>query len=251
MDHSTSREKRVDFVVAGAQKSATRALGRFLSQHPEIGLTRDEILEPHFFDQKELFNSHINFDVYHDYFSPESLAKTTGDITPNYLYWKTAIPNIRIYNPDMKIIVLLREPAQRAYSQWVMQIESGKEQSRFLWALLKEPFRWIVHGQHRNYSYIQRGYYSRQVKRLYAYFPKEQCLILRTKDLREDHNKTMHRVFQFLGVESCDIPKPETIHSRTYTPIHKLSKSLLKLLFRRDIVRLEKILKWDCSEWKI
>ncbi len=121
----------VDFVVAGAQKCGTRALGHFLSQNLEIGLSLENRIEPHFFDWilKKVVpdNATKIYNYYHGMFSPRALSLVTGDITPNYLYCTEALARIRAYNPAMKVIVLLRNPIDRAYSQWVMQVEMGKE----------------------------------------------------------------------------------------------------------------------------
>jgi len=243
-------EHKVDFVVAGAQKSGTRALGRFLSQHPDITLVHGPHTEPHFFDRKKFFRDVPDYDLYHSWIATEDREKTTGDITPIYLYWKPAIPRIYAYNPKMKFIVLLRNPVNRVYSQWVMQNERGKEPYGFSAALLMEPFRWMRYGQHWHFSYLQRSFYSKQIKRLYAYFPNEQCLILKTEELRLKHHATMRKIYEFLGVSSDETTEPEIINSRDYEPMPPAVRRALSLLYDHEMRSLEKLLEWDCQDWR-
>jgi hypothetical protein len=244
----------VDFVVAGTQKSGTRALAHFLSQHPDIGLSLKTRPEPHFFDWilKESYEviPPDAYQKYYNFFAQEALAKVTGDITPNYLYDTGSLARIRAYNPAMKVIVLLRNPIERAYSQWVMQTEMGRETRAFLPALLHEFRTFRAIGQHKNFSYVQRGFYDGQIARLQRLFPQEQCLILRTESLQEDHAKTLRLVFDFLGVSPIKIPPPEQVHARDYAPMSPYARRLLKSVFGLDIQRLEARLGWDCSAWQ-
>ncbi|MFC1791578.1 sulfotransferase domain-containing protein [Gemmatimonadota bacterium] len=245
---------QIDFVVAGAQKSGTRALAHYLSQHPDIGRSRENRPEPHFFDWELRTSGHTvdpdAFQRYHDMFTPEALAKVTGDITPNYLYDTESLGRICAYNPAMKVIVLLRNPIDRAYSQWVMQVQTGRESRAFLPALIHEFFFFHAKGQHRNFSYVQRGFYDAQIGRLQSLFPAEQRLILRTEELLDDHTDTLRRVFSFLEVPPTTIPPPEQVHVGDYEPMSPYTRRLLRSVFGRDIRRLETRLGWDCSTWR-
>ena len=249
---ATQRPK-VDFVVAGAQKSGTRALAHFLSEHPEIGLSRKSRPEPHFFDWGLNKSGRVIapecYQKYHEMFTHEALARVTGDITPNYLYDTQSLARIRDYNTAMKVVVLLRNPVDRAYSQWVMQVEMGRETRAFLPALMHEFRIFSAIGQHKNFSYVQRGFYDGQIARLQSLFPQEQCLILRTENLRDNHADTLSQVFGFLGVSPINLPPSKGVHERDYAPMPPYARRLLQSVFRRDIRRLETRLGWDCSAW--
>jgi Sulfotransferase domain len=243
----------IDFLVAGAQKAGTRALRHFLSQHPDIGLSRPSKPEPHFFDwvlgppnPAALPGA---YQKYHDMFTSKELALVTGDVTPNYLYDVNALARAHAYKPAMKIIVLLRNPIDRAYSQWVMQVRKEIETRTFLPALLHEFRVFQSTGQHRNFSYVQRGFYDGQIARLQSLFPSEQCLILRTEDLSEHHAETLGNVFRFLRVSPTIAPKKKRVHARRYPPMPPYSRRLLRSIFAPDIKRLEHRLGWDCSAW--
>lgn len=239
---------RVDFVVAGVQKSGTRALGHFLSKHPGIGLSR--VAEPHYFDLRIHRGKAGDYSGYHALFTEEALAKVTGDITPIYIFQHGCMEAVRAYNPDMRVIVVLRNPVARAYSQWAMEVERGSEHRPFWRAVLHELIHTIRWGQHPVYSYVQRGFYSWQLARLFALFPPNQCLILLNEEMRENHAETYGRVLEFLGVGTEEIPPFETIHSRDYEQMPPFLRRVLGLIYRRDIKKLEKMTGLDCSRWR-
>lgn len=238
----------IDVVVAGAQKSGTTALRHFLGQHPGIGLVRGGG-ETHFFDNSSHLAAAGAYDRYHAKYTQSALSLCTVDVTPIYLYRDSCLPAIRRYNPNMNVIVLLRDPSERAYSQWIMETERGKETRRFLPALLHEARYFAEHGQHPVYSYVQRGFYDAQIARLHALFPLKQCLVLRTEELWNRHAETLERVFHFLGLPSAIIPPRERVHTREYPTMPVQTRKTLVSIFRHDIKRLENRLGWDLSEW--
>jgi len=241
-------DDKVDFVVAGAQKAGTTALRRFLGQHPEIGLVRNSS-ETHYFDKYSEEAARGEYSGYHAMYSDVARALCTGDVTPAYLYQHDCFEQIRGYNPDMKIVVLLRDPVDRAYSQWVMEHGRGLEHRGFVMALLHELFHWIFWGQHPVYSYVQRGFYGSQIERLFKFFPRDQCLILLNSDLRENHNDVLRRVFEFLGVKMIEPPLSEVVHSRKYPPMPKMFRLLLRLIYHRDARYLERLIGGRRPRW--
>src|SRR5690242_15600876 len=122
---------RVDFVVGGVQKAGTTALHDFLAQHPHVALLRDQAL--HFFDKEENFGPSLtgvsspDYDVLHGNFDPPRNWKIAGEVTADYLYYPRALERIAAYNPGMKLIVSLRNPIDRAFSQWNMRRAKGRE----------------------------------------------------------------------------------------------------------------------------
>ncbi|MCP2669682.1 sulfotransferase domain-containing protein [Maricaulaceae bacterium EIL42A08] len=236
---------KIDFSVIGAQKSGTTALRYFLSLHPEIGVTDRE---PHYFDHGYKRDRPREFDTYYRFFGEERLSrKMTGDVTPIYLYMPGCLERMRAFNANMKIVVLLRDPADRAHSQWVMQIEKGEENRPFLHALLNERAHFLAHGPDRVVSYAQRGFYAAQLENLFQLFPRSQCLILRTEDLLKDHTATLKSVFKFLGVDETPspFPEPKMVHSRAGRwRLSPIERALLKGLYTEDQKRLEQLIGW-------
>src|SRR5712691_7478177 len=93
--------ERLDFIVAGAQKSGTTALHYFLSKHPDIALPDKQ--EMHFFDDEKIFSQPVDYELLHRHFQPSARSMTTGECTPSYIYWKPAIERIWSYNPEIKL----------------------------------------------------------------------------------------------------------------------------------------------------
>ncbi|PYL86919.1 MAG: sulfotransferase, partial [Verrucomicrobia bacterium] len=107
------RVQKLDFLVAGAQKSGTTALNYYLKRHPRIALPVKK--ELHFFDNDELFaGGNVLYEPLYEMFRPARPGSIAGENTPIYLYWRPALPRIRDYNPAMKFIIILRNPIERA-----------------------------------------------------------------------------------------------------------------------------------------
>ena len=104
--------------------------------------------------------------------------------------------------------------------------------------------------QHRVYSYVDRGFYAHQVRRLFNIFGKEKCLILLNEQLRNDHKKTLRRIFEFLGVDSSFVPREASVFEQEYpNKIDNQLRSSLIETFYFDIKELEKFLRRDLSKW--
>lgn len=104
--------------------------------------------------------------------------------------------------------------------------------------------------QHRVYSYVDRGFYSEQLRRLWTYFPREQVMVLRTEELRKSPIDLLKKVWMFLGLNPQENILPREVHSRSYSsPMEEKEKEYLANLYEYEIKNLERILGWDCSEW--
>ena len=105
---------RVDFLIAGVQKGGTFSLYRLLERHPEISLSKSK--EVHFFDDEGSIGLAPRYGQYHRNFPRWRQGQVRGEATPIYIYWPEALERIRAYNPDIKLILLLRDPIERTYS---------------------------------------------------------------------------------------------------------------------------------------
>jgi len=244
-------KRGVDFIICGAQKGGTTALDQYLREHPSICMAEKK--EVHFFDNEDNFiDGKGHYPKYHSHFSPSRKHKLIGEASPIYMYWEKVPERIFKYNPNMKLIVLLRNPIERAYSQWNMMRLNGDEDLSFLDALKQEKDRCQQTGslQHRLYSYTDRGFYLNQLKRLWEHFPKENILIIKSEELKEKPGSVLNDVTNFLKVEKFKQVKVKNVHSLPYNKIMNPEEvDLLKSIFEPEIHRLEKALKWDCSEW--
>lgn len=241
----------VNFIICGTQKGGTSALYTYLRMHQEICMSKQK--EVHFFDNEDIFGSKKpNYDEYHSFFLPEISHKIIGEATPIYMYWHNAPKRIYQYNPKMKIIVILRNPIERAYSHWNMERVRGNDSLSFWDAIHKEKERCeeALPYQHRTFSYIDRGFYLNQLRIIWSYFPSEQVLILKNEDLKNKHREIIIQVYQFLGVKQ--IEKLKSINAHLYPYIAQMSskeKLYLQSIYQNEIQNIEKELGWDCTNW--
>jgi hypothetical protein len=192
-------EQRVNFIVAGVQKAGTTALFDYLSDDPAYDLSR--VKEVHFFDDETVNWAAPDYASYHAQFDWGREA-IRGEATPIYLYWPRSLERIATYNPDIRLIVMLRDPVERAWSHWRMETSRGAESRTFSWCIRHGRARLFEHapwGVHREFSYVERGFYGEQIARLFSIFPREQVLILTNDALRRTPNEALGEVSQFLG----------------------------------------------------
>lgn len=241
----------MDFFVSGAQKAGTSALDFYLRQHPEVCMASRK--EVHFFDNDANFTNELPcYNIYHAFFRPQPQHRILGETTPAYMYWLTAPKRLWEYNPAAKHIVVLRNPIERAYSHWNMQRKIGIEPRSFWQALHteREKCRESLPFQNKPYSYIDRGFYSEQLRRLLYYFPGEQLLILKCEDLKAQPRDTLDRIWRFIGVASHKDIKFAIVHSNPYgTSMTDKERRYLLDVYEFEIKQLERMLGWDCSDW--
>jgi hypothetical protein len=254
--------ERLDFIVAGAQKSGTTALHYFLRKHPQIALPERQ--ELHFFDDDEIFSQPVDYDLLHRQFRPvagstllrfaTARPAIAGEVTPSYLYWKPAMERIWNYNRQIKLVILLRNPIDRAFAHWNMQRFKDREPLGFLDALKEEPRRIAqpLTIESRRFAYVDRGFYSGQLERVFKFFPREQVHIVKFEGFRDRKQETLDGVFEFLGVKPLrrirDKDRNIVPYERTMTP---KERKYLSEVFSAEITKLEQMLGWDCADWKL
>jgi hypothetical protein len=245
------RTAPLDFALIGAQKSGTTALHYFLKKHPQV--TMGDQQEIHFFDEERNFASRPpDYAALHAHY-PNDDGLIAGDCTPSYLFWPPAAERLCQYQSSLKLLVLLRNPIDRAFAHWNMQRFKKREPFDFLPALREEGTRTAdpLSVDARRFSYVGRGYYSRQLRRFFQLFPREQFLILKSEDFRERPLEIVNIVFQFLN-----LPPVRSVRSkdRNVVPyereMSKEERRELAGIFAGEIEQLEQLLGWDCSDWK-
>lgn len=255
-----TRIDRLDFIVAGTQKGGTSALHYHLEQHPNVTMAHGEeahmIDHPrrHFFDDEERFaNEPVEYDILHEGIKFKRHSLVTGSVTPIYTYWKPAMERIRDYQPGIKLIILLRNPIDRAFSHWNMYRERKQESLGFLEAIAEEPKRMRAAAplQPRRTSYLDRGFYFEQMERVFRFFPREQVHVIKFDDFRQRTAAVVNGVFDFLGVDPLPAVKNREQNRIPYDrKITREERQHLYNAYKEDIARLEELLGWDCSDWK-
>ena len=252
--------ERLDFIIAGTQKGGTSALHYHLDQHPNITFAHPEeahmIDHPrrHFFDDEKRYAAgNVSYDILHEGIKLKPKSLIVGSCTPIYTYWKPAMERIRDYHPGIKLIVLLRNPIDRAFSNWNMNWDRGREPLEFLEAVAAEVKERADSPelQSRRRSFVDRGFYAEQIERVFRYFPREQVRVIKFDDFRARTHEVVNDVFRFLGVAPLTKLKNREQNLIPYTrQITPDERRYLYSLYRDDIARLEQLLGWDCSDWK-
>ncbi|MEU4237210.1 sulfotransferase domain-containing protein [Actinoplanes sp. NPDC026619] len=202
-----------DFLIAGVPKAGTTALHAALQPHPSLFLSA--VKEPKFFlfdgppprhggpGDVQTYQEHVwRRADYEALFAPAPPGTLRGEATPFYLYDLKAHERMAALVPDAKIILLLRDPVDRAHSNWTHLWIAGLEsEADFLDACRAEPAR-IEAGWADFWHYTRLGLYGSQIESLYKHFPREQVLLLRYRELKDSPAVTLDRVCAFLGVET-------------------------------------------------
>ncbi len=243
---------KLDFILAGTQKSGTTALHYFLEKHPRI--TMGDRQEMHFFDDDDLFSATVDYDLLHRHFRPVASPTIAGECSPSYLYWEPAAERIWKYNAQIKLLILLRNPVERAFAHWNMQRFKGREPLDFFDAVKEEKSR--ITGapprEVRRFAYVDRGFYVQQLERFFRFFSREQMMIIKSEKFRQEQRETLDSIFSFLGVK----PLPSfRSKDRNVVPYQRAmnweERVFLYNIFADDIAKLEQLLGWDCADWKL
>ena len=196
-----------DFLIIGAQKAGTTALFSHIIRHPQI--VEPAFKEAHFFDKKENY-----IKGYKSYYDNFRLSFQVGkdqlifEATPDYLFFPECAELIHKFNPDLKLIVVLRDPIQRAFSAWNMFHHRFKNDSRHKWMYDPRSFEEAINQElvGRNsdliYYYLKRGEYADQIIRFKEFFSDDRLLILESDHLENQTKLTLEKVSSFLGITS-------------------------------------------------
>ena len=243
-----STGERVAFLVAGVQKGGTTALFRYLDDIPSLSMA--PVKETHFFDDETGSDwSRPDYARYHAMFPPAD-RRPWGEATPIYIYWPNCLERIKAYDPAMKLVLLFRDPVQRAWSQWKMEFARGWESEPFAWAIRAGRARVDSPenpGFHRIFSYVERGFYGGQLQRVFELFPREQVLLLLSDELKADPDATLARVCRFVGAAppAAPVTPRRELVSRDIDYGSRLTEAdvgYLRDLYAEDHERFEQLL---------
>tara|TARA_B100000886_G_scaffold340503_1_gene310582 strand:+ start:7774 stop:8622 length:849 start_codon:yes stop_codon:yes gene_type:complete len=280
---------KVNTFIVGAAKAGTTSLHHYLNQHTDVSMS--SVKEPNFFSSKEVgslfYNSKCITDSndYHKLFSKEK-RQIRGEASVSYLYYENVPNRIHDYNSEAKIIIMLREPIERALSHYLMDCRLGFCSVK-LEDIIADSQSYPQHFQ----QYLELGNYYSQLKRYYDIFKKEQLLVIFYEDFKNDTKKVMKSVFNFLEIEQQEIyfsiknpflmPSNALISKlykykiirkgiKTILPVSLLSlisskyfsvkskpmisnttAQKLKQFYKSDVFQLEKLLNVDLARWNI
>ena len=215
-----------DFLVVGAARAGTTTLYSYLRQHPGIFLPT--VKEPCFFafagEENKYVQGKFAFAVrtreeYEKLFNKAGPDQKTGEMSTPYLYLhEQTIGNLKKFVPQfekIKIVIMLRNPADRAYSQYLWRVRDGREPLTFEDAVESERHR-MQNGYSFDYYYIDRGFYFRQVKDFLDHF--ENVHIILFEDFIKNPQMMLKQLCGFLGVDPSFHFRPEEIVNESYMP---------------------------------
>lgn len=259
-------------------KSGTTALSAYLADHPDVYMARGK--EMHFFDMHHKRGE----DWYKNKFFSAKAGQKAGEATPVYMYDADAFARMADLLPHARLIAILRNPTDRAYSHYWHNVARGEEKLSFENALESEASRIAKaknHIEKRHVAYVDRGRYAEQITRLLTRYPLEALLILKFEDMASDPISTYARVCRHIGVREDHRPQNighkyhrgqsrvsrlkefiasnlpyglsftfrDKFSSNAYLPMERKTRTMLVEKFRDSNNQLGAILGSDFSEW--
>lgn len=280
-----------DFIIIGAGKCGTTSLYDYLDRHPQVYICPQK--ETYYFvpepvrSKLKRWGAIADPEAYYSLFKDAPADSVIGEISTNYHAYSQSARLIHQELPEVKIIAILRNPADRAFSNYQMFIRNGNE---------KKDFATII--QERNNQYIKRGFYYSQLLPFYQIFPAEKIKILLFDDLCSQPVDFIQNLFEFIGVaknfvpdmnkkkREGGLPKNSTVNTlltknnplrttaasilRFFLPLEKRQNLRSKLvkqntykaklsqtereqliaIYQDDIVKLEQLIERDLSSWR-
>jgi hypothetical protein len=240
-----------DFIVIGAQRGGTTGFHQALAQHPRVMPAATK--ELHFFD--------ILFDRGSGWYwrqFPAALppGAVTGEATPYYLFHPHAARRAAALAPAARLIVLLRDPVERAWSHYHLSRSQGTEPLAFAEAIEREPERLAGEREgmladerydsvaHQHHSYLARGRYAAQLEEWFRHFPRQQFLILASEHFYADPARAVRQAASFLDLPPFDLPAWRPMNASDKAAMDPALRRALAARFAADNERLARLLGW-------
>lgn len=245
-----------DFLIIGAQKAGTTSLYKYIEKYSK-NFVPPINKELYFFTEK----NHKGINWYEALFA-NNKKKKTGEATPDYLFYHKAPERIVEHLPRIKLIVLLRNPIERAYSQFNFQNYTGKTRAydplSFQEAIKEDIYRYKNNIYTKNdefnyiykyFSYVSRGIYYDQLIRWFKFFPKEQILVIKSEEFFKNTETVLEKVFEFIGLDFNDKQFDfKQYNKSSYNELDKKTHQYLEEFYKPHNAKLYKLLNED-FEW--
>jgi len=240
-----------DFLIVGAQKAGTTSLQAYLTQHTSV--VAPVTKEVHYFDR----SYERGTGWYRANFHRVEPGLLTGEATPYYLFHPAVPQRVAELLPEARLLVLLRDPIDRAFSHHNHERALGFEELSFEDALAAEAVR--LEGEeerlladpgyrsfaHQHHSYLSRGRYAGQLERWFECCGEERILVLSAEELFTQPAAVLHRAQEFLGLPAQTPTDLSARNARSYAPISAAVRDRLSLEFAADNERLSALLGRD------
>lgn len=218
-----------NFFVIGVVKGGTTSLHQYLDQHPDVYMS--PVKETNHFSKSDIdvskfekaYAHDVNVDLdkflagdmqekihiahvtddedYKKLFKNVKNEKAIGEASNSYILYPKVAQSIHDYNPDAKIIMMLRNPVERAYSQYVMNLRLGKTLEQDFIKEVESDDNKTNKGWGANHQYLFIGNYYQQVKRYLEIFPREQVLICWYDEYKQNPSAVIKSIYRFLNID--------------------------------------------------
>jgi hypothetical protein len=259
-----------DFLIIGTKRGGTTSLHDYVLRHPAVLPTfpkPQKVKGAYFFDEgwdrgRRWYLSHFPSRMTRALVARRlGYTPVSGEATPYYLFHPLAPMRARAVAPDARIIVLLRDPVERAFSHY-KERRKHTEQLSFADAVAAEPARLdgeeariiadpsYLSFHHRHSSYVAQSRYTESLRRWLSCYPSEQVLVLRSEDLYQDPTGVYARVLAHLGLPDHPLDDPEQLNAEPSKAMDPEIRRLLEDALRDDVVALEEFLGRDMG-WTV
>jgi sulfotransferase family protein len=238
---------RPTFFVIGEEKCGTSAIYAYLMQHPAVlGYWNKEVRYfDRFYDRGEAwYLAHFPLAFRGRVAGRRAgVEPAVGEASPNYLFHPEAAERLRRFEPEARLIVMARDPVERAYSRFRLDLA----RSAGIAATFEEAIELSLAGDRRVRGLLLRGRYVEQLERWRELFPAEQILVLRTEDLAADGAATVRAALDFLGLSGEQLPAEglPPVNSRPGPPMLPETRAFLERYYEEPNRRLYELLGRD------
>jgi hypothetical protein len=230
---------KVDFFIVGAPKSGTTSLYHYLSEHPQVEMSSQK--EPDYFSDKAIHEQGMYYaknrvdtlDKYESLFVQKE-SVVYGEASVSYLFYENVAEDIKKYNPNAKIIIMLRNPIERAFSHYLMDYRLGLISDSFENVLAKISKHKNAHLFYQ--QYIEVSKYAKQIQRYLDFFKKENILFIDYEDFKKNVSKTVDQVYNFLNISTEFVADINTKHNTFIMPKNKIIRLIYSFVFLRKIL---------------
>ena len=230
---------KVDFFIVGAPKAGTTSLYHYLSEHPQVEMSSQK--EPDYFSDKAINEQGMYYgknrintlDKYESLFVQKE-SVVYGEASVSYLFYENVAEDIKKYNPNAKIIIMLRDPIERAFSHYLMDYRLGLISDSFENVLAKISKHKNAHLFYQ--QYIEVSKYAKQIQRYLDFFKKENILFIDYEDFKKNVSKTVDQVYNFLNISTEFVADINTKHNTFIMPKNKIIRLIYSFVFLRKIL---------------
>lgn len=226
---------KVGIFIVGTPKAGTTSLHHYLNEYPEILMSSEK--EPDYFSDKEIFQQGLYYGTsridslskYNSLFSERENERFLGEASVSYLFYPDVSKRIKAYNPKSKIIIMLRNPIDRAFSHYLMDYRLGLTSKSF-----EEEFK--SQDSLNFQQYFLLGNYCNQVKNYLEVFGPENVHIIWYSDFKQNSEKELQKVIKFIGLKSDFKVDFNTVHNSFSMPKNNIIRRIYSVVWFRKVL---------------